>query len=372
MKKIAYIIGTRPEIIRSAFVILSLKADKEVIFKVVHTGQHYDYLMNETFFQEFGLSKPDVNLGVGSGTHAELTANIILKLEKFFLKFRPELVVVFGDTDSSLAAALTAVKLQIPVTHLEAGCRGWEMDMPEEINRRLIDHCSNLLLAVSENCVSNLKKEKVIGQIFNTGDPLYDVFKKCIKEIRKLQTIEKFGLKRGEYFLLTLHRAKNVDEEDNLKNILLALASFKDVPIIFPVHPRTKKRLEKNRFLIKKCSNFVFINPVGYGEILGLVGGAKIAITDSGGLQKEALWCKIPCITLREHSEWVETVNLGINFLTGTDKDKIKKTIHYIINHYKIIEEKLLKSRNPYSKPNITKRIIELLKKFSGKKWNNF
>ncbi|MCL4384846.1 MAG: UDP-N-acetylglucosamine 2-epimerase [Cyanobacteria bacterium] len=225
-KKIIYIIGTRPEIIRSALIISKLKVDSKVLFRLVHTGQHYDYLMDKIFFKELNLPDPDINLEVGSMTHSKQIAEIILKLENFYLQFQPDLVVVFGDTNSSLAGALTAAKLNIPIAHIEAGCREWEMDLPEELNRRLIDHCSNLLLTVSETWVKNLENEEVMGKIYNLGDPLYYVFKKYYDISLNTELSNKLGLEDRKYFLLTLHRSKNVDNIENLVDILSVFDYF--------------------------------------------------------------------------------------------------------------------------------------------------
>lgn len=370
-KRIVYVIGTRPEVIRSSLIILALKKDPQILFKLVHTRQHYDYLMDTVFLKELNLPKPDINLKVGSGTHGEQTVKIISRFEKFLLKFKPDLIAVFGDTNSSLATALTAAKMKIPVAHLEAGAREWEMDIPEEINRRLIDHCSNLLLAVSETCVQNLKKENVPGKIYNLGDPLFDVFKKTFKKRLKLELINKLGLKTKEYLLLTLHRDKNVDHQENLKNILSALASI-NLPIVFPIHPRTKKQLNKFKYQNLISSNFILIDPLPYQKILHLINQAKIVVTDSGGLQKEAFWLQTPCLTIRKHTAWIETVNFKVNFLAQAKNQEIKKSLHCLLNNYQAIKQKFSKLPNPYAKKNITQKTAGLLKSFAGKKWPDF
>ena len=195
-KKICITLGTRPEIIRMATIIEKLMSDPEVDFRLVYTGQHYDFLMKDVFFKELGVSLPNVDLKVGSGTHTQQTAGIMLKVEKYFNSNRPDIVAVFGDTNSSLAVALTAVKMKIPLAHLEAGCREWEMDKPEEINRRLIDHCANVLMPVSRNCEELLKREKVLGKIINTGDPQYDVFKKMLNRVSD-KPLNKLNLVKG-------------------------------------------------------------------------------------------------------------------------------------------------------------------------------
>lgn len=368
-KKIVYLIGTRPEIIRSSEIILALKKDPGVFFKLVHTGQHYDYLMDKVFLKELNLPRPDINLKVRSGTHAEETAKIMLRFEKWLLDFKPDLVAVFGDTNSSIAGALTAVKLKIPVAHLEAGCREWEMDIPEEINRRLIDHCSNLLLAVSDTGVDNLKKESVSGKIYNLGDPLYEVFKKYFKRSQRLKLRKKLGLKPEDYLLTTLHRPQNVDQKENFANILTSLGSI-NLPIVFPVHPRTKKQIRKLNLKKLIKPNCQLINPLAYQETLHLLSQAKIVVTDSGGLQKEAFWLKTPCLTIREHTAWVETVDFGVNFLAKPNKRKIKKSLNFIIRNYQKLKQTFLKLPNPYAKKNITKKTITCLKKFAGKGWS--
>lgn len=364
-KKIVYIIGTRPEIIRSVSVIKLLRKDPEVALSLVNTGQHYDYAMSQAFFDGLDLKGPDFNLNIGSGSHAEQSAKIMIGLEKYFLEFKPDMVVVFGDTDSSLAAALAAVKLKIPVAHLEAGCREWEMDLPEEINRRLIDHCSALLLTVSRLSSENLKREHVAGKIYFTGDPLYEVFKKTVKEKRQSELLNNFGLSKNNFILATIHRDKNVDIKERLANIMTAISSIKNLKILFPVHPRTQKRLDEFNLLTKyQDSNIVFTKPLNYNEIIILLSQAKIVITDSGGLQKEAFWSKVPCITIREHTAWAETVDLGVNYLVSANVSEIKQNIYYILKHYEKIKKMLLKSPNPYAKKDITRKIVKLLKDF--------
>lgn len=365
MKKIVYIIGTRPEIIRSVSVINLLRSDQEVELSLVHTGQHYDYEMSQVFFDELSLKAPDINLNIGSGSHAEQSAKIMIKLEKYFLKFKPNIVIVFGDTDSSLAAALTAVKLQIPVAHLEAGCREWEMDMPEEINRRLIDHCSELLLTVSRLSSENLKRENVAGDIYFVGDPLYEVFKKNSKKesLPKLHDCQ--GFFKNDFILATIHREKNVDIKDKLENIMESIGSIGNLNVLFPVHPRTKKRLDEFGLFAKyQNSNIFFTKPLKYKEIISVLRYAKLLITDSGGLQKEAFWSKIPCITIREHTAWEETVNLGVNFLCSASKDEIVKKVAFIINNYQKIKKKFSSISNPYKTSNTAYVIVQRIKQY--------
>lgn len=366
-KKIVYIVGTRPEIIRSAGIIVRLKKDPEVDFKLVHTGQHYDYDMSESFFKELNLPMPDLNLKVGVGS-ARLMPAMIAGLEDFFEKFKPDIVAMLGDTNSALAALIAAMKYDIPVAHLEAGPREWDMSLPEEKNRRLIDHVSNVLFAVSDVSVKNLRGEKVLGEIFNTGDPLYEVFQNNLRQSKKSQLIEKLCLKTKEYILLTVHRAGNVDDPKKMRNILDALVS-QPYKVVWPIHPRAKKRLQELKYSKNKLSKFLIINPLGSREILRLISGSKMVVTDSGGLQKEVFWAKIPCITLRDITAWSETVDLGVNFLAETDTKKIKSAIKYIDAKYEKIMKKFTKIKDPYYKPDTTARTVALIKKFAGKKW---
>lgn len=368
-KKIVYIVGTRPEIIRSAKIVVAMKKDPGIDFRLVHTGQHYDYSMSESFFKELGVPAPNINLKVGSGKQGEQIAKMIVGLEKFFEEFNPDMVVIFGDTNSSLAAALTANKLGIPISHLEAGCREWEMDIPEEINRRLIDHCSNVLFTVSESSVKNLKSEKILGNIFNTGDPLYDVFYSDLAKGKKLKLCQKLELTPGKYIFLTLHRTKNVDNPVLLINLLETLNSLKKYRVVFPIHPRTKNQLDKLKYALNKLSNFLILDPLTHQETLYLINNARMVITDSGGLQKEAFWVKTPCITLRKITAWSETVDLGVNFLTGTDKKIILRIVKYIDKNYNAIKKTFTKIKNPYYQSNSVKKTIALIKKFCGKKW---
>jgi UDP-GlcNAc3NAcA epimerase len=362
-KRIVYVIGTRPEIIRSAFVINKLKKDKSIDFKLVHTGQHYDFLMDRVFFEELGVSRPDINLKVGSGTHAQQTAEIMIKLENFFLKYKPDIVAAFGDTNSGLAAALTAVKMKIPFAHLEAGGREFEMDIPEEINRIIIDRISNLLLAFSDTFVNNLNNEKVLGDIYNTGDTLFEVF----QEIQRKQNILKFSKdKKQDYVFFTLHRDKNVDNLENLRKILNALKSFSNTKFIFPVHPRTRKQLEKVNI---ELNNFSMIDPLSYGDTIHHIANSKFVITDSGGMQKEAFWLKKPCIILRTATSWIEPVKEGVNFFCVINENKIIEKINYVVSNYKNLIRKYAKISNPYYKKNTSGICVELIKKYAGKKW---
>jgi UDP-N-acetylglucosamine 2-epimerase len=323
------VIGTRPQIIKSAPIINLAKNDKEIQLEIVHTGQHYDYEMSKQFFNELEIPDPIVNLNVGSGLQGWQTAEMLKGLETVFLSEKPDLIIVPGDTNSTLAAALAAVKLRIPIAHVESGARSFDMSMPEEINRILTDHCSKILFAVSSNCLNNLVKEGIDRErVYLVGDTMYESLLKHQAEIKNDQALRELGIKRGFYYVLTLHRQENVDDRIKLKNIFQGL-SLENVLIVFPCHPRTKSRLIEAGIydIIKKSEKIMLIEPVPYYRMLNLIKNARGTITDSGGVQKEAYWLGTPCITLRENTEWIETTINGTNILTGTDPHKIQKEI---------------------------------------------
>lgn len=303
---IALVLGARPQIIKSAPFIHLTSKDKQIHLDIIHTGQHYDYEMTKMFFEELRLPDPMANLNVGSGTHAQQTAKIMLRLEKILQKQKPDLVIVPGDTNSTLAAALTAAKLHIPVAHIEAGARSYDIKMPEEINRRLTDHCSTLLFTPTENCTRNLLKEGINkNKIHQTGDTMYDVLLQQQPKAEKTTILKQLNLKPKTYALLTTHRPENVDNPNNLKNIIEAMIKLKPLTIIFPAHPRTQKQLRKFKLYnkIQKQKHIKLIKPTGYHETLKLIKNATLILTDSGGMQKEAFWLKTPCITLRQSTK---------------------------------------------------------------------
>ncbi len=310
------VLGTRPQIIKSAPLIRLASKDEQIHLKTIHTGQHYDYEMTKIFFEELRLTDPIANINVGSGTHAQQTAKIMLRLEKVLQKQKPDLVIVPGDTNSTLAGALTAAKLNIHVAHIEAGARSYNMKMPEEINRRLTDHCSTLLFTPTENCTKNLTREGISkNKIYKTGDTMYDMLLQQLPRAEKTTILKKLKLKPKTYALLTAHRPENVDERKNLENIIEAITKLKPLTMIFPAHPRTQKQLRKAKLdrKLQKQKHIKLIKPVGYHETLKLIKNAKLFLTDSGGMQKEAFWLKTPCITLRKETEWTETIELEAN-----------------------------------------------------------
>lgn len=361
MVNICLVLGTRPQIIKSAPLIHELTNNHNVNLKIIHTGQHYDYEMSRVFFEELLIPNPYCNLNVGAGSHAHQIAEIIQRLEKVLLELRTDLVLVPGDTNSALASTLTSVKVGIPVAHFESGARCYDMLMAEEVNRRVVDHISSILFAVSENCIDNLKKESVLGRIILSGDTMYDVFLQENRAIQKSKILEKIDLE--EYCVLTLHRSENVDNTDRLKTLLRTINKVASKKIIFPVHPRTKRVIKKSMI---KFDNLITIDPLPYNDMMRLVQGSTFLLTDSGGLQKEAFWCKTPCITLRERTEWVETTNLGVNFIAGTAEKNVSVAIQTLLKNYDKVKEKFSMIGNPYGDGHASKKIINFLLEAGG------
>lgn len=287
---------------------------------LVHTGQHYDENMSDVFFEELEIPKPDRYLGIGSGTHGSQTGRMLDAIEQVLLEEKPDWVLVYGDTNSTLAAALAAVKLHIPVAHVEAGLRSFNRRMPEEINRVLTDHASDLLFAPTQGAVENLRSEGLPeDRIHLVGDVMYDAALyygvKADNESRILDTID---LKPKEYILATVHRAENTDEATRLRIIFEGLRqASKEVPVVLPLHPRTRKALEREEIFTKASRHLQLIEPVGYLDMVMLEKNARLIATDSGGVQKEAFFYQVPCITLREETEWVELVKVGWNRLVS-------------------------------------------------------
>lgn len=364
---VALILGARPQIIKSMPFIRLSNEDKQVKLFIIHTGQHYNYGMTKVFFEEFSLPEPAVNLNVGSGSHAQQTAKMMTRLEPFLQEQKPDLVVVPGDTNSTLAGALTAAKLNIPVAHIEAGARSYDNRMPEEINRRLTDHCSTLLFTATENCSQNLLKEGISKNRVNlVGDTMYDVLLQQLPKAEKPAILDQLNMKTKAYALLTLHRQENVDNLENLKRILDAIVRLKKLVVIFPLHPRTRKQLRSFNLYtkLKEQKHLKLIEPVSYLENISLIKNATLVMTDSGGVQKEAFWLKTPCITLRENTEWVETVQLGANYLLGSNTERIVKTAEEIIENEEGLRKKLEKLPNPFGDGYASQKILKIIKDF--------
>jgi UDP-GlcNAc3NAcA epimerase len=323
--KIVSIIGARPQFIKCAPLSREIRNKHEEI--IIHTGQHYDSKMSAIFFEELNIPRPDYNLGVGSGNQGEQTGKMLIKIENVLLKEKPDIVLVYGDTNSTLAGALAAAKLQIRIAHVEAGLRSFDRAMPEEINRVLTDHISSLLLCPTQTAVDNLAKEGIISGVYLTGDVMVDAleYNRKIAE-GKSQIIEKLRLKKGKYLVITVHRPSNTDSKKNMNNIIEALGQSGRTAV-FPVHPRTKKYLREYGLWKSIPVNVRLIQPAGYLDMLRLMSGAEKILTDSGGIQKEAYILKVPCITLRENTEWIETLKDGWNILVGADRGKITRAL---------------------------------------------
>ncbi len=322
--KIVSIIGARPQFIKCGPVSRELRKFATEI--LVHTGQHYDANMSDVFFRDLNIPKPDYNLEVGSASHAQQTAEMLKKIEEVILKEQPDYVVVYGDTNSTLAGAIVAAKLHIKVVHIEAGLRSFNRQMPEEINRIVTDHLSSFLFCPTKTAVQHLHQEGVKEGVSLVGDVMYDALFENLDAAQQTSMILKqLGLKSKEYMLATMHRAENTDDPQNLKSIIQGFLELANAghQIVFPAHPRTRKYL--SQLGETWPSNIHTIEPVSYIDMLLLESEARAILTDSGGVQKEAYWLRVPCVTFRAETEWVETVQSGWNSLVGTQTDKLVK-----------------------------------------------
>jgi UDP-N-acetylglucosamine 2-epimerase (non-hydrolysing) len=323
MPLVVHVVGARPNFMKIAPVLRAL-ARREAGQRLVHTGQHWDEKMSGVFFEDLGLPRPDVDLGVGSGSHAEQTARVMLAFEKVLVEVRPDLVLVPGDVNSTVAAALVAAKLGVKVAHLEAGLRSFDRAMPEELNRVVTDHLSDLLLTPSADGDENLKHEGIpASRIRRVGNVMIDTLLANLPRARALRVPERLGLTPGRYAVATLHRPSNVDEPQTLARLLGALRRIAhEAPVVFPVHPRTRARLEAAG-LGETAGALRLCEPLGYLEFLSLTSAAQLVLTDSGGLQEETTALGIPCLTLRENTERPVTVDEGTNEVVGTDAERI-------------------------------------------------
>ncbi|MBN1879733.1 UDP-N-acetylglucosamine 2-epimerase (non-hydrolyzing) [bacterium] len=321
-KRILTIVGARPQFVKAAAVTrcLRLHADETL----VHTGQHYDNNMSDVFFDELGIPFPNYNLDIGSGLHGAQTGAMLKALEEILLKETPDCVLVYGDTNSTLAGALAATKLHFPVAHVEAGLRSFNRWMPEEINRVLTDHIADTLFCPSETAITNLNNEGIFNGVHFIGDVMFEALMDARIKAEQYSTIlSQLHLETGKFILATVHRAENTDDPDKIKRLIKSLAILsRQTPVVFPIHPRTKKQLMREGS-VDEAVNLHILDPVGYLDMVHLEESASAILTDSGGIQKEAFWLKVPCVTLREETEWVETVQQGWNTLAGTDIDKI-------------------------------------------------
>jgi UDP-N-acetylglucosamine 2-epimerase (non-hydrolysing) len=317
--KILHIVGARPNFMKVAPVHAAIRSRDGIQQMIVHTGQHYDAAMSDIFFRQLGIPEPDFNLEVGSGSHAKQTAEIMMRLEPVIIENKPNLVLVYGDVNSTVAAALVCSKLLVPVGHVEAGLRSFDRTMPEEINRMLTDRVADFLFTPSADGDENLIREGTAREkIFLVGNVMIDTL------VRLLPQVEPSGIAEKSYALLTLHRPSNVDNPAELAVILEALNEIsKEIPIIFPVHPRTRQMM-RELSSVNTAANLRLADPVGYLEFLGLQRDAVFVITDSGGIQEETTFLGIPCLTVRENTERPVTVRIGTNTLVGRDMERLK------------------------------------------------
>jgi len=354
--KICIILGTRPEIIKLSPIIRECKRRK-LIFFILHTNQHYSKNLDIIFFEELKLPQPKYNLNVGSGTHAEETGKMMLGIERVLKREKPSLVLVYGDTNTTLAGALAAVKIHIKIGHLEAGGRSYFREMPEEINRLIVDHISDFLF-------TSLKREKDIlinegiskKKIFVSGNTIVDaIYQNLNIAEKKSKILEKLKLKKKEYFLLTAHRQENVDNKKRLKGILEGLSLvYKNLkfPLVYPIHPRTKKRIKE--FKLKVPKGTLLIEPVGFLDFLKLEANARLTLTDSGGVQEESCVLKVPCVILRDNNEWPELLKMKSSLLVGVNPKRI-------LNGVKMMLKQKINWKSPLGNGKSARKILDIL-----------
>ncbi|MBI3087277.1 MAG: UDP-N-acetylglucosamine 2-epimerase (non-hydrolyzing) [Candidatus Omnitrophica bacterium] len=361
--RVTCLVGARPNFIKSAPLLRAMRSRASRIrCRLVHSGQHYDYVMSQTFFDELGLPAPRINLGVGSGSHAEQTGKIMTACERVFRRERPDWVVVLGDVNSTLAGALAAAKLHIPVAHVEAGLRSFNKRMPEEINRLLVDHVSELLFCPTRQAVENLKAEGIRRGVHRVGDVMYDAVRQYLALARRRSTILRtLGLAPRTYALATVHRAENTETPERLAAILSGLSRSGE-RVILPLHPRTWKVLRRLGRRVVSMPRLRLIPPVSYLDMLMLEQHARVIVTDSGGVQKEALFFRVPCLTVRDETEWVETVESGWNELVGADAGRIGEALTRLRRRgYRPPWHTRSISRQPFGDGHASERIVELL-----------
>lgn len=373
--KVVLVVGTRPEIIKMSPIVLELRR-RGVDYQLVHTGQHYDFLMSRIFFEDLGLPHEMVNLGVGSGTHAETTTNIMVGLEKLLRELRPDVVLVQGDTDTVLAGALTSNKLHIKLGHVEAGLRSFDRRLPEEYNRIICDHIADYLFTPTKSAANNLRREGIgkkrilyvdgvrKQRIMVVGNTIVDAVKNNLERAKKGRVLDRLKIRRQGYFLVTAHREENVDFAERLQKVIEGIGKVSKEfgwPVIFPLHPRTDKKLVEFRLKkqLERVPEIRLIDPVGFGEMLELEVGAKAILTDSGGVQEEAATIGVPCVVLRERMDRPEAMVNGITCLVGIDPEKIYRGLRRVL---------LAKNRRgrvrvlrPYGDGKTAKRIVDFL-----------
>ena len=356
--KICTVIGARPQFIKAAAVsaeIAERSTSGGITEVIIHTGQHYDSGMSEIFFKELGIPKEKYNLAVGSGLHGEQTANMLAGIEKILMDERPDWVLIYGDTNSTLAGALAAVKLHIPVAHVEAGMRSFNRRMPEEINRIVADKVSTLNLCSTVTAVENLHNEGMGNSAVQTGDVMYDCALKFMPIAEKYASVPEFAQQNDKYILMTCHRAENTDDRERMSQIVIAVNKIaEEISLLYPMHPRTAGYIEQ--YGLKFSDNVTVIEPVGYLEMLLLEKRASLILTDSGGIQKEAFFYNVPCVTMRDETEWIETVELGWNRVVGSSENSITEAVFdFLRNPPAVVQD------HPYGEGEAAAEIVGLL-----------
>jgi len=364
MLKIVTIVGARPQFIKAAAVSRVIRDQYPDEFEeiIVHTGQHFDENMSRVFFDDLDIPEPKFNLEISGGSHGAMTGRMLESIEQVLVDEKPDWVLIYGDTNSTLAGALAASKLHIPVAHVEAGLRSFNMRMPEEINRILADRVSTLLFCPTDTAVKNLEEEGFKSGVHNVGDVMYDaaLFYRARAE-RHSNIHQKLGLEKGRYVLATCHRAENTDNRSNLSQILDALVDIsKDAPVVLPIHPRTAKLIVDYGFQ-EQMKHLLVAEPQPFLDMIALERDSKVILTDSGGVQKEALFYGVPCITMREETEWVETVELGCNFLAGASRAKIIDAY----NRIKLGESKVVNAQ-PYGAGNAASGLLKIMSEYAS------
>ena len=333
MIRVLHVVGARPNFVKAAPVMAALAARGGVAQALVHTGQHYDIGMSEVFFRELGLPEPDTNLDVGSGSHAQQTGRIMLRLEEVLLARRPGLVLAYGDVNSTLAAVLVCAKLLIPFGHVEAGLRSFDRTMPEEINRVLTDQIADLLYTPSPDGDENLLREGIAQErIHRVGNVMIDTLLRLLPEAERSTILSDLGLTRQQYAVLTLHRPGNVDDDQKLERLLGGLLRLsRRLAVVFPAHPRTMRRIRELGLELHRYDKFVLVEPLGYVDFLRLMSQARLVVTDSGGIQEETTCLGIPCLTLRANTERPITVEMGTNTLIGSDLGLLARKVDLVL-----------------------------------------
>lgn len=342
-RKLISVVGARPQFVKLAPIANAIDGADNAMHQVIHTGQHYDENMSAAFFDELKLPKPDIDLGVGSGSHAEQTGAMLTALEAAFLKESPDAVLVYGDTNSTLAATLAATKIHIPVAHIEAGLRSYDRGMPEEVNRLVADHCGDRLYAPTPRAMTNLETEGLTNRSVLSGDVMLDAVN-TNRELAasKSDVLARFGLEPGAFGLVTVHRASNTTG-DALTDLMQALeeTANKHLKLIFPVHPRTRAMLDELDYAAP--DGLTLTDPMPYLDNLSLIEAAALVLTDSGGVQKEAAFLHTPCLTLRDETEWTETVEIGANRLVGGNPEKLDDAVRDTLKAENVFDDAVIR-----------------------------